>query len=130
MHQFHPPQYRTTMHQEHQMSPHTLRTTYQIPSPTEDPQHTNIIVNPYSSSQQLLVDRHNCGDTNYTHDYNHGLQEYNYASVVNEMGDPSTPFVTRNHLQSPSRLLQQRNPTLISNPLNSHHALVSPQLAR
>jgi len=129
---FHQHQFRTTIHQqEQQMSPHTLRTTTcQIPSPTEDPQHTNIIVNPYSSSQQLLMDRHNCGDTSYSHDCNPGLQEYNYASVVNEMGDPSTPFVTRNHLQSPSRLLQQRNPTLISNPLNSHHALVSPQLAR
>ena len=120
------------MHQqEHQMSPHTLRaTTCQIPSPTEDPQHTNITVNPYSSSQALLMDRNNCCDTNNLHEYNSGLHEYNYASVVNEMGDPSTPFVMRNHLQSPARLQQQRHPTLISNPLNSHHSLVSPQLAR
>ena len=131
-HQFHPPQYRTTMHQEHQMSPHTLRTTYQIPSPMEDTQHTNIIVNPYSSSQALLMDRNNSCDMNNSYDYNSGnLQEYNYASVVNEMGDSSsTPFVKRNHLQSPSRL-QQRHPNLMSNPLNSHpHSLVSPQLAR
>ena len=130
-HPFHQPQFRTTMlQQEHQMSPHTLRATYQIPSPMEDTQHTNIIVNPYSSSQALLMDRNNSCDMNNSYDYNSGkLQEYNYASVVNEMGDSSsTPFVKRDQLQSPSRL-QQRHPTLISNPLN-HHSIVSPQLAR
>ena len=130
----HQPQFRTTMQQQDpQMSPHrTTRATCQMSSPTED--HTNIIVNPYSSSQALLMDRNNYCDMNLQ-EYNSGLQEYNYASVVNEMGDTSSPFVTRSNLQSPSRVQklqhqQQRHPGLNLNPINSHHTLVSPQLAR
>ena len=102
------PQYRTTMQQQdNPMACHTTSlTTCQMSSPMEE--HTNIIVNPYSSSQALLMDRNNYCDTNFQ-EYNSGLQqEYNYASVVNDMGDPSTPFVNRRHIQSPSRCQQQQ----------------------
>ena len=87
-HPFHQPQFRTTMQQQdNPMACHTTSlTTCQMSSPMEE--HTNIIVNPYSSSQALLMDRNNCCDTNNLHEYNSGLQEYNYASVVNEMGIP------------------------------------------
>ena len=127
------PQFRSTMQQQdNPMASHTTSlTTCQMSSPMEE--HTNIIVNPYSSSQALLMDRNNYCDTNFQ-EYNSGLQqEYNYASVVNDIGDPSTPFTNRRHIQSPSRFQQQqlRNPALNSNVLhNAHHPIVSPQLAR